>query len=245
VTTHSAAGGPASPVPRVGITCGTSRPPAYYETYARAVAAAGAEPVLLPVGSVPPPEAAGVLGRLDGLLLPGGCDVDPALYGEERGEQVDRTEPQLDHAEVELVRGAVAAGLPVLGICRGQQLINVALGGTLHQHVTGHDMHGLARSHLAHSIDVEADSELGRAAEAPALMVNSLHHQAVKRVAPRLRVTARSPDGVVEALEDGDRVVAVQCHPEELVDRCSWAGRLLRRFVERAGRGCGASMTPA
>ncbi len=224
-----------TPAPRVGITCGAARSPAYYETYARAVAAAGGEPVLLPVGEAAE-GAASLLERVDGLLLPGGCDVDPALYGEEPDDQLGRLEPQLDRAEVELVRRAVDVGVPVLGICRGQQVVNVALGGTLHQHVAGHDMHGLDRDHLAHPIEVEADSELGRSAESTEVMVNSLHHQAIKAVAAPLRVTARSPDGVVEALEAGDRVVAVQCHPEELADQHGWAGRLLRRFVERAGR---------
>jgi putative glutamine amidotransferase len=134
------------------------------------------------------------------------------------------------------VRRAVAASLPVLGICRGQQVINVALGGTLHQHLPEHDKHDLPRSHLAHEIQVEAGSELERAAEGDPVMVNSLHHQAIKDLAAGLRVTARSPDGVVEALEAGDRVVAVQCHPEELTEDSTWARRLLERFVGRARR---------
>jgi len=204
----------------------------YYETYARAVAAAGGQPVLLVPGEVP----AEPLDDLDGLLLPGGPDIDPELYGERRHPDLGTVDTELDRFEVDLVRRAVASHQPVLGICRGQQVINVALGGTLHQHLPEHDKHGLPRSHLAHQIQVEAASELGRAADGDALMVNSLHHQAIKDLAAGLRVTARSPDGVVEALEAGERIVAVQCHPEELAEGSAWARRLLERFVERAGR---------
>jgi putative glutamine amidotransferase len=136
-----------------------------------------------------------------------------------------------------LVRGAVDSQVPVFGICRGQQVINVALGGTLLQHVEGHDQHGRPRHELAHEVVVEPDSELRSVVPGGVLEVNSLHHQAVKVPAPALRVTARSHDGVVEGMESRDGlIVAVQCHPEELVERQSWALGLLRRFVERVLR---------
>jgi len=176
------------------------------------------------------------LDEVDGLLLPGGPDIDPERYGEPHDPDLGTVDPELDAFEIDLVRRAVARSLPVLGICRGQQLINVALGGTLHQHLPDHDRHGLPRSHLAHEIQVEPSSELAQAANGEAVMVNSLHHQAIKDVAAGLRVTARSPDGVVEALE-GEQVVAVQCHPEELIEDSVWARRLLARFVERARSG--------
>jgi putative glutamine amidotransferase len=220
---------PAEAGARVGITCSRQRPRAYYETYARAVARAGGRPRLLA------PDEVDRLEELDGLLLPGGPDIDPKLYGDQADPDLGSVDAELDHFEIDLVRRAVARHLPVLGICRGQQVINVALGGTLHQHLPEHDRHGLPRTHLAHEIRVEAGSELEQAADGSPVMVNSLHHQAIKDVAAGLRVTARSPDGVAEALE-GERVVAVQCHPEELMEESAWARRLLERFVERARR---------
>ena len=200
------------------------------------MAGAGGQPVLLLAGEPGANEAGDRLKDLDALLLPGGPDVDPDFYGEEHHPNLGSIDLELDRFEIDLVRRAVATSLPVLGICRGQQVINVALGGTLHQHLPEHDKHDLPRSHLAHEIRVDAGSELERAADGDPVVVNSLHHQAVKDLAAGLRVTARSPDGVVEALEAGDQVVAVQCHPEELIENSTWARRLLERFVERARR---------
>src|ERR1700736_6633658 len=177
-----------------------------------------------------------MLSGLDGLLMPGGWDVDPAEYGEARDGAEEDVDPALDRTEIALVRGAVAGGVPVFGICRGQQVINVALGGSLLQHIDGHDMHGQPRSLLAHGIEIDPDSELAHVVSESALMVNSLHHQAVKDLAPGLRATARSADGVVEALESRDgMVLAVQCHPEELINQQSWARSLFQRFVTRTG----------
>ena len=174
-----------------------------------------------------------MLGDIDGLLVPGGWDLDPRWYGEDRTDAGDEVDPALDQTEITLVRGAVAGRVPVFGICRGQQVINVALGGSLLRHIDGHDMHGQPRSLLAHAIDVDPDSELGRFLPDSA-MVNSLHHQAVKDVAPGLRATAHSADGIVEGVESPDGlVVAVQCHPEELITRESWARALFERFVAR------------
>jgi putative glutamine amidotransferase len=194
------------------------------------VEAAGAEPVALPAGSRS-------LGGVDGLLLPGGWDVDPMLYGEQSAEEVGQIDPELDQTELALLREARSGGLPVLGICRGQQVINVALGGTLFQHIEDHEVRALGRAHLAHSVAVEPDSELGRAAGRPTIEVNSLHHQAVKSLAPGLRTTARGDDGTVEGLESDDGlIVAVQCHPEELAGELGWARELFERFVARARR---------
>jgi putative glutamine amidotransferase len=113
-------------------------------------------------------------------------------------------------------------------------VINVALGGSLRQHIDGHDMHNHPRDLLAHSIEVVPGSELSNVLSSETVMVNSLHHQSVKEVAPGLHITAQSPDGVVEGLESGDgMVVAVQCHPEELIGQQGWAMSLFRRFVDR------------
>ena len=222
--------------PTVGITFSPKRPHSYYEPYVRAVAEAGAEPVLVPATAALTLGMTQMLQGIDGLLLPGGWDMDPALYGESPVEVLGTTDAELDRAEIEAVIRAMAVELPVLGICRGQQVLNVALGGTLHQHVQDHDGHGQPRDRLAHPIRIERDSELARAAGSAEVMVNSLHHPAVKELGTGLKVTASSPDGVIEGVEHGEGVVAVQCHPEELVERSEWAMTLLQRFVERAAR---------
>ena len=200
----------------------------YYVPYRRAVAAAGAEPIDL----IPGTEA---LPELDGLLLPGGWDVDPSFYGEHRDEKVGETDPELDKTELDLFRQARQREIPVLGICRGQQVINVALGGSLVQHLEDHDVRALGRRHLAHSIEVDPSSELGQAAGEHKIRVNSLHHQAIRKLAPGLQQTARGEDGTVEAVESDDGlIVAVQCHPEELTTDLPWARKLFERFVARA-----------
>ncbi len=196
--------------------------------YRRAVEAAGAEPVELPPGT---PE----LPSVDGLLLPGGWDVDPSLYGEKKDEKVGPIDPELDETELRLFREARERELPVLGICRGQQVINVALGGSLVQHLEGHEVREHGRSHLAHTISVDPESELGRAAREHKIRVNSFHHQEVKDLAPGLQQTARGEDGTVEGVESDDGlIVGVQCHPEELTTDLPWARRLFERFVARA-----------
>jgi len=222
--------------PRIGITCSPLRGLPYYAPYLRAIEAAGGEPVVLePAESgLAAQDVEQLVSRFDGMLFPGGWDVGPHHYGQTREEATSEVDPALDSTEIALVRAAVDAGKPVLGICRGQQLINVALGGSLRQHIDGHDMHGYPRDLLAHYIDIDADSELAAATPGRTLMVNSLHHQSVKEVAPGLRATAHSADGVVEGVESPDGlVVAVQCHPEELIDGQGWALTLLRRFVDR------------
>jgi putative glutamine amidotransferase len=226
----------ASARPKVAITFSPKRPDSYYQPYVRAVAGAGAEPVLVPATPALHLEMTRLLQGIDGLLLPGGWDMDPTLYGESPVLVLGTTDPELDRAEIEAATEAMAIGLPVLGICRGQQVLNVALGGTLHQHVEGHDRRGQPRDRLAHPVTVERDSELARAAGGAEVMVNSLHHQAVKELGSGLKVTASSPDGVIEGVEHGEAVVAVQCHPEELVEKSEWAMALLQRFVERAAR---------
>ncbi len=214
--------------PKIGITVHPRRGLEYFGPYRRAVVAAGAEPVDLVPGTKTLPD-------LDGLLLPGGWDVDPSFYGERRDEKVGETDLELDETELSLFRQARERDLPVLGICRGQQVINVAMGGSLVQHLEGHEVRALGRSHLAHTIEVDPSSELGRAAGEHKIRVNSLHHQAIKDLADGLQQTAYGEDGTVEGVESDDGlIVAVQCHPEELTTDLPWARALFERFVARA-----------
>jgi len=215
--------------PKIGVTVSSRRGLSYYKPYLRAVEAAGGEAVELPIGSDKLPD-------LDGLLLPGGWDVDPALYGEKPDPNVGPIDRALDDTELNLFRQARQAQLPVLGLCRGQQVINVAMGGNLIQHLEGHDIKGDGRSHIAHTIRVDPNSELGHAAGGTSISVNSFHHQAVRSVAPGLRQTATGDDGTIEGVESDDGlIVAVQCHPEELTGNLPWARSLFERFVARAG----------
>jgi putative glutamine amidotransferase len=218
--------------PRIAITTSPRRGAEYYVPYRRAVEAAGAVPVELPPGTEQLP-------GVDGLLLPGGWDVDPSLYGEPKDEKVGPIDRELDDTELRMFRQARERELPVLGICRGQQVINVAMGGSLVQHLEDHDVREHGRSHLAHTIDVDPESELGQAAREHKIRENSFHHQAVKTLAQGLQQTARGEDGTVEGVESDDGlIVAVQCHPEELTTDLPWARRLFERFVARArGRG--------
>jgi putative glutamine amidotransferase len=230
--------------PRIGLTCSPLREEGYYDPYLQAIESSGAEGVVIaPLPTQPRrQDTERILSGIDGLMVPGGWDVAPEEYGGNRVTEMTQLDRALDQTEVALVRGAVESGVPVLGICRGQQLINVALGGSLLQHVDGHDEHGHPRSRLSHVVSVDVTSELGHVAPHQ-LMVNSLHHQAVDRLAAGLRATAHSPDGIVEGLESADgMVVAVQSHPEELIADEAWARALFAQFVARSA---GRSHAPA
>jgi putative glutamine amidotransferase len=214
--------------PRIGITVHPKRGLEYFTPYRRAVTAAGGEPVDLVPGTETLPE-------LDGLLLPGGWDVDPSFYGEARDGKLEETDPELDATELRLFGQAREREIPVLGICRGQQVINIAMGGSLVQHLEHHDAHAIGRKHLLHAVDVDPSSELRRATGEARIRVNSLHHQAIRKLAPALHPTARGEDGTVEGVESDDGlIVAVQCHPEELTTEFPWAHTLFERFVARA-----------
>jgi gamma-glutamyl-gamma-aminobutyrate hydrolase PuuD len=185
-------------------------------TYPDVVVAAGGLPVLLP----PVAGIAGAVGRLDGVLLSGGPDVAADRYGALPHPRAGAPHHSRDAAELAVLERALAAGLPVLGVCRGAQLLNVALGGTLHQHlpdVVGHDGHNPTPGVFT-DVDVRLDPS-GRvgAAVGTRLRVRCHHHQAVDRLAPGLVATAWAADGTVEAVEHPDApfVVGVQWHPEE------------------------------
>lgn len=211
--------------PIIGITLGDDDRQAgmleLREAYARSVERAGAIPVVLP--AMPAAEAPALLERLDGLLLSGGIDVDPELYGAHRDEGLRRVDRRRDDFELALTRKAIGDDLPILAICRGHQLLNVATGGTLHQHlpstVAGGERHESAkpREQRVHAIEVRPGTRLAALLGKDLVFVNSIHHQAVARVGADLVVSARCPDDdVVEGIEMPRRrfVLGVQWHPE-------------------------------
>ena len=154
--------------------------------------------------------------RVDGVVVNGGGDVGPERYGAVRREETRDVEPERDEFEIALVRAAAGRGIPVLGVCRGVQLVNVALGGTLAQDVPDH-MHRAAWSGVAHDVRLEPGSRLHGLYQRERMQVNSLHHQGIDRLAPGLRISAHAPDATVEAIEDRDRpILGVQWHPEFL-----------------------------
>lgn len=167
-----------------------------------------------------------IYDRLDGILIPGGVDLDPATFGESKHPKLGAVDPARDRVELQLVRWALADRKPVLGLCRGVQVMNVALGGTLYQDLGDqvpdgikHDYFptaGFERDHLAHEVSLARGSRLRAMMERPSFLVNSMHHQGIKSLGSELIPSATAPDGLVEAVErDADHFyVGVQWHPE-------------------------------
>jgi putative glutamine amidotransferase len=190
--------------------------------YVRALARAGAVPVVLP--PLPVDAVPSLLAPLRGICLSGGPDLDPSAYGQKPSDDLGPVEPALDVFELEVARVADGMGLPILGICRGAQTLNVARGGTLHQHlpaVTDHSIDHRQREPgwaETHEVRVEPGSRLHTVLDRELTGVNSFHHQAVDRLGEGLRPVAWAPDGTVEGIEDaGERfVLGVQWHAETL-----------------------------
>jgi putative glutamine amidotransferase len=243
----------ATPRPTIGIVCsrylraGASTIAGIGEKYLYAVEAAGGIPLLIHLTANPAVLEAHYQ-RCDALLFAGGGDVDPAHYHTAAHPQLGTIEPLRDDVELALARRAAEAGKPLLGICRGIQLLNVALGGTLYQDIPAELPAALDhyasrkdpnRAHMAHPLTLAPDSWLARQLGTTELTVNTFHHQALRDVAPGLRVTGRAPDGVIEAVEATGRTFAagVQCHPEELWEQADtrWA-RMFAGFAEVARR---------
>lgn len=230
--------------PLIGITAGNHpNEPGFYvlrPDYLRSVELAGGIPVVLaPSGPALHPA---FLDRLDGLVLTGGVDVSPSLYGEEPHPTVDRTSLERDEFESELLREALRREVPVLGICRGCQMLNLARGGTLVQDIpslvsreVSHDDRQRPRDALAHPVRVAGASALRRILGAEEVQVNSFHHQAVGRLGDGVVPAAWSADGVVEGIElpGGTFVLGVQWHPEAFF-RSELFGSLFRAHVEAA-----------
>jgi putative glutamine amidotransferase len=196
--------------------------------YAKAVALAGGLPMLIP-NEYPVEELTALFDRIDGLLLSGGGDVDLSLYGGIPHPSVGGISKDRDQLECTLVKAALKNHKPVFGICRGLQLINVALGGTLYsdipdqyptqtQHSTPDEK---GRDFVAHEVEVDQNTTLGRIMGAGRFKVNSFHHQAIQKIAPDLVVTAHATDGLIEGVElpgEEFQLLAVQWHPENLID---------------------------
>lgn len=196
-------------------------------SYIEAVRAAGGLPVMIPLG-LTEGELCAILARVDGLLLPGGGDIEPQWYNGHLNDAMYGFDADRDRVELYLARQAVARRKPMLAICRGVQITNVALGGSLWEDVKmmmpdaiTHDFNNLQpRNFLAHTVELQPDSLLGRQIGRIQTHVNSLHHQGIRRLATELRIAATAPDGLIEGVEVPGHpfAVGVQWHPENLVE---------------------------
>lgn len=216
--------------PRIGVTSSPSLHEdqlleAIDRAYVAGVGRAGGLPFVLPV--LDPGEAASVLAGLDGIVFAGGGDVDPARYADAASPHVQGVDPDRDAYEIGLAQAALAMGLPMLGVCRGSQVLNVALGGTLVQHLPDvTDLEHRAKERWAeevHSVRVLPGSRLRAVVGRDVIGVNSLHHQAVAKVGGGVQAVGWAEDGTIEAIEGTgrNRILGVQWHPELLLEDTS------------------------
>jgi putative glutamine amidotransferase len=234
--------------PLIGITTNQSqnvygqRTIMLMQSYVNAVIQAGGVPVLIP--SLIADDGWNVVySRLDGILFSGGGDISLEHFSGEPHPRIEDMDLSRDSIELKLVHAAASDGKPFLGICRGCQVMNVALGGTLYTHIPDqlpkaldHSYPGNMRTVLVHEVKIEEGTRVAEIYGEPIIRVNSLHHQGLKDIAPSLRVAGHAPDGLVEAIELPDHPfgLAVQWHPEWLTDQGS-TRNLFRKFVEAAG----------
>lgn len=212
-------------------------------SYLEAILAAGGVPVMIPLG-LSEDDLLVVIQQMDGILLPGGGDIEPSVYQGQGHPTVGGIDNDRDRVELMVARTAVAQQKPLLAICRGLQVLNVALGGSLwedvellmpqamhHEHVKSHP-----RNHLAHNVTIEPGSLLARQLGRMETAVNSLHHQGIRRLANELRATAVAPDGLIEGIEviDHPYAVGVQWHPENLIHNAPHMLGLFQGLVEAA-----------
>lgn len=207
--------------------------------YSRAIVKAGGIPILLPSEGIP--HINRLITKIDGLLLSGGGDVDPALFGEEPHRHLGNVTPERDHFEFQLAKAMLQGEKPMLGICRGMQVINIAAGGNIYQDIYSqcqapilqHSQRAPAQ-HASHFIQLEKGSILQSIMGEKSVKVNSYHHQAVKDVPDPFVVSARSSDGIIEAIESSTHrfVVGVQWHPEALRD--AYSSKLFAEFIKES-----------
>lgn len=218
--------------PLIGISLRTNREIPLFtrycvvDTFISPIELAGGAPVAIPL-KLSEASLRSIYEKMDGLFLPGGVDIHPRHYGEEVAEYCGEIDEDRDFMELTMTRWALSEKKPILAICRGIQLLNVAAGGNLYQDMASqiercsHPKDVLEnRSNLAHDIQLDPDSRTAQALGQTSLRVNSLHHQAVKKIGPGLKVTGRAADGVVEVLESAadQYVVGLQFHPEWLLE---------------------------
>jgi putative glutamine amidotransferase len=210
-------------------------------SYVKAVLDAGGVPVLIP-SLIAEDGWDAVYSRLDGVLFSGGGDISLDYFRGDPHPRIDDVDLERDSVELKMVRAAASDGKPFLGICRGCQIVNVALGGTLYTHIPDqlpnaldHDYPGNKRIVLVHEVKIEEGTHVAEIYGQPIIKVNSLHHQGLKDIAASLRVAGHAPDGLVEAVELPDHPfgLAVQWHPEWLTDQES-TKNLFRKFIEAA-----------
>jgi len=211
------------------------------QSYVRAVMQAGGVPVLIP-SNIASDGWDAVYSRVDGILFSGGGDIALEHFAGDPHPRIDDVEPERDAIELKMLQAAASDGKPFLGICRGCQVMNVALGGTLYTHIPDqvpnsldHSYPGNMRTVLVHEIKIEEGTRVAEIYGEPIIRVNSLHHQGLKDIAPALRVAGHAPDGLVEAVELPDHPfgIGVQWHPEWLTDQ-EVTRKLFRTFVEAA-----------
>jgi len=216
---------------------------ALMQSYVNAVIQAGGVPVLIP-SMIHEDGWDALYARLDGILLSGGADIAIEHFSGEPHPRVEGVDPDRDSIEIKMVQAAVEDDKPFLGICRGAQVINVGLGGTLYTHIPDqvpnaldHAYPGNRRTVLVHEVKLEEGTHIAEVMGEPILQVNSLHHQGLKDIAPSLRVTGYAPDGLIEAVELPDHPfgIAVQWHPEWLTDQQP-TRNLFKKFVEAASQ---------
>jgi putative glutamine amidotransferase len=220
------------PKPLIGITTtrllNPSSHPAFgvNVAYTEAISIAGGLPVLIPL-NLSNDELDGLLYRLDGILFTGGYDIDPHKYGGHSHPSVERIDKSRDEVEMHLIQSLIKSDKSFLGICRGLQVINVAMGGSLYEHIPDqapgdiiHDNHHLPRNFLAHKVTIKTKNHLSEIIASSEVLVNSLHHQGVRNLANALLPAAYAPDGLIEAFELPGHPfgLAVQWHPEELLE---------------------------
>lgn len=220
-----------------------------YEPNAKAIVDAGGLPIIIPCG-LDEAILRAIYERVDGILIPGGGDIAPEFYGATPHEKTTLIIRERDIAEMQIAKWAVQDDLPILGICRGHQVFNVALGGTLWQDIPSqmdtpytHDVEvGMPRNTILHEVKIAPDSHLARILGAHVVKVNSLHHQAVMHPAPDLQVVAHAPDGIIEASEMPNRrfALSVQWHPEDLQEYPQMRD-LFKAFVDAARENLGAN----
>jgi putative glutamine amidotransferase len=233
--------------PIVGIPCQAdfrerSGRPIYgnNRTYIHAVESASGIPVLIPLlhdtALLEP-----LFAHLDGIVFTGGVDIQPELFGEEEHPELGEVDAQLDDFELALARWALARDMPILGVCRGMQLLNVVMGGNLYQDIAAqcpgsiaHSRRELPRNTLIHNVRVEVGSQAERVLGASEVWVNSLHHQSVKDSGAGVHISGHAEDGVAELLEIPGHLFAlgIQCHPEELYATEKWSAHLFAAFVQ-------------